>query len=291
MNDLDIARKVELQHISKIAENFGINADDIEMYGKHKAKLPLSFIDEKRAAKSNLILVSAISPTPAGEGKMVEDIFPSKETLDFLAQLFISDRSKSTRCEQHLAAWLAEYDPQSTRLIFHVWLLLTNSGKTVPYQSMALAGEDLFQWQIKGREGSPLQLHDVAWQGTRLDPVAFDYVAFGNCNFSRASMWQAEFQHCHFETCRMDQADLTASTWRLNNLRALDVSSCQLSHSQWVRNQERAWGSELAHNQRTDQRIPEKVWAQLTAGHTSGVNCVVFSPNGASLLLALVTKP
>ncbi len=74
MKDLDIAMKVKLQHISKIAEKFGVNEDDIEMYGKYKAKLPLSFIDEKRAAKSNLILVSAISPTPAGEGKTTVSI-------------------------------------------------------------------------------------------------------------------------------------------------------------------------------------------------------------------------
>jgi formate--tetrahydrofolate ligase len=74
MNDLEIARKVELQHISTIAEKFGVGADDIEMYGKYKAKIPLSFIDEKRAATSNLILVSAISPTPAGEGKTTVSI-------------------------------------------------------------------------------------------------------------------------------------------------------------------------------------------------------------------------
>lgn len=74
MKDLDIARKVDLQHISKIADKLGVNEDDIEMYGKYKAKLPLSFIDEKKAAKSNLILVSAISPTPAGEGKTTVSI-------------------------------------------------------------------------------------------------------------------------------------------------------------------------------------------------------------------------
>ncbi len=44
------------------------------MFGKYKAKIPLSFIDEKKAAKSNLILVSAISPTPAGEGKTTVSI-------------------------------------------------------------------------------------------------------------------------------------------------------------------------------------------------------------------------
>ncbi len=69
MTDLDIAKKVKLQHINNIAQKFGIDPDDIEMYGKHKAKLPLSKIDLTKASKSHLILVSAISPTPAGEGK------------------------------------------------------------------------------------------------------------------------------------------------------------------------------------------------------------------------------
>jgi formate--tetrahydrofolate ligase len=74
MKDLDIARKVDLQHISKIAEKFGIKEDDIEMYGKYKAKLPLAAIDEKKVSASKLILVSAISPTPAGEGKTTVSI-------------------------------------------------------------------------------------------------------------------------------------------------------------------------------------------------------------------------
>jgi len=74
MNDLEIAKKVELTHISKIAEKFGIDPEEIEMYGKYKAKLPLSLIDEKKGAQSKLILVSAISPTPAGEGKTTVSI-------------------------------------------------------------------------------------------------------------------------------------------------------------------------------------------------------------------------
>jgi len=74
MNDLDIARKVELQHISSIAKKFGLSEDDIEMYGKHKAKIPLSLIKKDEHKKSNLVLVSAISPTPAGEGKTTMSI-------------------------------------------------------------------------------------------------------------------------------------------------------------------------------------------------------------------------
>jgi len=74
MNDLDIAKKVKLRNINEIAEKFGVDPDEIEMYGKYKAKLPLHKIDEKKAASSNLILVSAISPTPAGEGKTTVSI-------------------------------------------------------------------------------------------------------------------------------------------------------------------------------------------------------------------------
>ncbi|MEX2349292.1 MAG: formate--tetrahydrofolate ligase [Flavobacteriaceae bacterium] len=69
MTDLDIARKARPLHIGTIAEKLGIDPEHIEMYGKHKAKLPLRLIDTTQAANSNLILVSAISPTPAGEGK------------------------------------------------------------------------------------------------------------------------------------------------------------------------------------------------------------------------------
>ncbi|WP_298546673.1 formate--tetrahydrofolate ligase [uncultured Aquimarina sp.] len=74
MNDLQIAKKVTLTHISSIAEKFGIDPDQIEMYGKYKAKLPLQAINKQNASNSNLVLVSAISPTPAGEGKTTMSI-------------------------------------------------------------------------------------------------------------------------------------------------------------------------------------------------------------------------
>ncbi len=72
--DLDIARAAKLQHIVKIAEKLGVNGEDLELYGKYKAKLPLSLIDKSKADKHTLILVSAITPTPAGEGKTTTTI-------------------------------------------------------------------------------------------------------------------------------------------------------------------------------------------------------------------------
>lgn len=69
MNDIDIARKAKMLEVSQIASKLNIDANDIHSIGKYKAKLPLRLIDEEKALKNKLILVSAISPTPAGEGK------------------------------------------------------------------------------------------------------------------------------------------------------------------------------------------------------------------------------
>lgn len=55
--------------VSQIASKLNVDANDIHSIGKYKAKLPLRLIDEEKALKNKLILVSAISPTPAGEGK------------------------------------------------------------------------------------------------------------------------------------------------------------------------------------------------------------------------------
>lgn len=74
MTDLEIANKSKLQPIQEIAQKLGIVSDELEMYGKYKAKLPLDLIDEDKLKQSNLILVSAISPTPGGEGKTTMSI-------------------------------------------------------------------------------------------------------------------------------------------------------------------------------------------------------------------------
>jgi formate--tetrahydrofolate ligase len=73
-SDLEIAQKCKLQHINEIAAKLNISVDDLEHYGKFKAKLPLSLIDDNKVKKNKLVLVSAITPTPAGEGKTTTSI-------------------------------------------------------------------------------------------------------------------------------------------------------------------------------------------------------------------------
>ena len=74
LTDLDIAQSAKIRHINDIATKLGISQDDLEYYGKYKSKLPLSLIDEAKVEQSNLILVSAVNPTPAGEGKTTVSI-------------------------------------------------------------------------------------------------------------------------------------------------------------------------------------------------------------------------
>lgn len=72
--DLEIAQNAPIRPIQEIAAKLGISSDDIEQYGKYKAKLPLSLINEEKIAQSNLILVSALNPTMTGEGKTMMSI-------------------------------------------------------------------------------------------------------------------------------------------------------------------------------------------------------------------------
>ena len=73
-SDIEIARETSLKRIEEIAGSIGVPTDEINNYGKYIAKLPLSLIDEEKIKKSNLILVTAITPTKAGIGKTTVSI-------------------------------------------------------------------------------------------------------------------------------------------------------------------------------------------------------------------------
>ena len=68
-SDIEIARECRLKPIEDIARQVQVPVDELEHYGKYVAKVPESLIDEKKVENSNLILVTAITPTKAGIGK------------------------------------------------------------------------------------------------------------------------------------------------------------------------------------------------------------------------------
>ena len=74
-SDIQIAQEAEMLPIKEVAEKLGIGEDDLELYGKYKAKLSDELIERvKDQPDGKLILVTAINPTPAGEGKTTTSV-------------------------------------------------------------------------------------------------------------------------------------------------------------------------------------------------------------------------
>ena len=75
LSDIEIAQKAPIRPIAEIAKNAGVDEKYLELYGKYKAKLDLALLSDKKDEKdAKLILVTAITPTPAGEGKTTTTI-------------------------------------------------------------------------------------------------------------------------------------------------------------------------------------------------------------------------
>lgn len=73
--DVEIAQEAQMQHIREIAAKLGLTEDDIELYGKYKAKISLDAWNKvKNGPDGKLVLVTAINPTPAGEGKTTTSV-------------------------------------------------------------------------------------------------------------------------------------------------------------------------------------------------------------------------
>ncbi|TVQ08623.1 MAG: formate--tetrahydrofolate ligase [Bacteroidetes bacterium] len=73
-SDLEIAKAATMKPITEIASRLGVEELDLRMYGRYIAKLPLKLIDENKIKNKKLVLVTAITPTPAGEGKTTTSI-------------------------------------------------------------------------------------------------------------------------------------------------------------------------------------------------------------------------
>lgn len=74
LSDIEIAHRCQMKPITEIAEKAGIEEKYIEQYGRYKAKIDLSIMEENNRPNGKLILVTAITPTPAGEGKTTTTI-------------------------------------------------------------------------------------------------------------------------------------------------------------------------------------------------------------------------
>ena len=97
MTDIEIARSTKLEEIETVATKYGIPAKELEHYGHYMAKVPTRLIDEDKVRKSNLILVTAITPTKAGIGK-------TTVTIGLTLGLNVSERKLYAHCVNLLLA-------------------------------------------------------------------------------------------------------------------------------------------------------------------------------------------
>ena len=86
LSDLDIAQAAKLKPIREIAESLGLVEDDLDLYGKYKAKVHLDVLDKfKDRPSGKYIDVTAITPTPLGEGKTVTTVGVS-QALNYIGK-------------------------------------------------------------------------------------------------------------------------------------------------------------------------------------------------------------
>ena len=113
LTDIEIAQQAKMKKIGEIAANLGIEEDEVEQYGHYKAKLNQKLFN-RLADKPDgkLILVTAINPTPAGEGKTTTSVglcearTRSEERLYWLCASRPSARCSESRAEPQAAATL-----------------------------------------------------------------------------------------------------------------------------------------------------------------------------------------
>lgn len=80
--DIEISQTTELKNISEIAKKLNLNENDIELYGRYKAKILPSVWEKIQSKKEGkLVLVTSINPTPAGEGKTTTSIGDRKSVV------------------------------------------------------------------------------------------------------------------------------------------------------------------------------------------------------------------
>ena len=98
LSDIEIAQQAKMLKITEVAAKLGIPEEDIEMYGRYKAKLSMDLIRRMEAEKpGKLVLVTAITPTPAGEGKSIISTQPPTGTSALVGGFFAFFRGKNCR--------------------------------------------------------------------------------------------------------------------------------------------------------------------------------------------------
>ena len=106
-SDIEIAQECEMRPITEIAAKAGIDDKYLEQYGKYKAKIDYNLLKESDAPNGKLILVTAINPTPAGEGKTTTTVglADGMQKLGKKVMVALREPSLGLRCKRWSSRW------------------------------------------------------------------------------------------------------------------------------------------------------------------------------------------
>ena len=158
--DIQIAQEAKLVPITEVAEKLDISMDDLELYGKYKAKISDEYMNKIANNKDGkLILVTAINPTPAGEGKTT--ITATYNGENSMYEVNVKPKSD----EENTGIWFGRYEPEPAKILnkeYGFWIYLNNIPDTekgnikvtIENEKIAkLTGIDLCNWEDGSGKG------------------------------------------------------------------------------------------------------------------------------------------
>ena len=214
---------------------------------------------------------------------------PSKETLDFVADMLAADARKSGPDIERLASILENaYHKQVSELAFALWLKLHERGMRAPApRSVRLEQAELAGWVIGN-----LNLSGARFEGANLRGSSFRSTVLAAASFSRATLVNAEFLGCNATGADYSQADAVAGIWRNCDLRQSRWTGAELRLASFVGCRATEMvdfpdGAEYVASRCegiASTSLPEHAPCSIYNGHSSSVNAAAFSPDGKRII-------
>jgi len=214
---------------------------------------------------------------------------PSKETLDFVADMLASDEQKGEKVVAALASILENsYRKEVSELAFALWLKLHEHGMRTPApRSVRLEEAELAGWIIGNLNLSGARFDEANLRGT-----SFRNTVLAAASFSRATLVNAEFLACNATGANYSDADAVAGIWRNCDLRKSRWTSAELRFASFVEckaTEMEEFSDDkdyVAANCKglTNTALPVKGQCSIYDGHSNGVWAAAFSPDGSRII-------
>ena len=235
-------------------------------------------------------LQRALMPWITSENTVSVRSVPSKETLDFVADMLAIDERKSSSVAASITTILeTAYHKSASELAFALFLKLHEHGMPVPaLRTVHLEQADLAGWVIEN-----LNLSGACFDAANLRGTSFRNALLGKASFRNANLVNAEFLDCNTSGADFMEADAVAGIWRNCDLRKSRWLSAELRLASFVKCQatemadfpdENVFYSVARCEGMASAMLPFTARCSIYDGHSGRVNAAGFSPDGTRIV-------